>query len=160
MRNGWVRIAGFLALGRGSGWVWSRRWSSGRARRRTCIWCRQLPWVRSRPSNSLSALRPARRPPMPPRGATSSDWAAGVDPALGDRAWPAARGLVTERAGGGSELPRAGRAYSPAVTAGATLTWVGTAVSLVGSGCFWPGGCAATTGCFWPDRLPRSRLSQ
>lgn len=51
--------------------------------------------------------------------------------------------------GGGPELSRVrARAYSPAVTAGATLTWVGTAVSLLGSGLFLAGRVRGDNGLF------------
>lgn len=40
------------------------------------------------------------------------------------------------------------RAYSPALTAGATLTWVGTAVSLIGSGLFLAGRVRGDNGLF------------
>lgn len=40
------------------------------------------------------------------------------------------------------------RAYNPAVTVGSTLTWVGTAVSLVGSGLFLAGRIRGDEGLF------------
>jgi hypothetical protein len=58
---------------------------------------------------------------------------------------PAAPGAASPA--GDHVLVRA-RAYSPALTAGATLTWVGTGISLIGSGLFLAGRIRGDNGLF------------
>lgn len=58
---------------------------------------------------------------------------------------PTTRG---EPASGGDRVLVRARAYSPALTAGATLTWVGTGISLIGSGLFLAGRIRGDNGLF------------
>lgn len=73
--------------------------------------------------------------------ASSQAWIQAVRRSDGQSVWlrPAAIDWRTATAVPGAKLQVRASASNPALTAGSTLTWVGTAISLVGSGLFLAG---------------------
>lgn len=152
MRNGWVRIAarvpslggGVARLGLVAALVFG-----------ACS-TQDLYLV---PTAALGPQPTVEQSSAPPPSAAPADALAAQRAATGQPVWirrsaiePGSRLAVLSPSvpsGGGPELSRVrARAYSPAVTAGATLTWVGTAVSLVGSGLFLAGRVRGDNGLF------------
>lgn len=152
MRNGWVRIA---ACGPSLGGRLARL---GPVAALAFVACstQDLYLV---PTAALSPPPTVEQPSAPPPSAAPAEAVAAQRVGTGQPVWirrsaiePGSRLAVLSPSvpsGGGPALSRVrARAYSPAVTAGATLTWVGTAVSLVGSGLFLAGRVRGDNGLF------------
>jgi len=87
------------------------------------------------PAGSQPALRPSEA------AASAPIWTAAQRRSDDKKVWvrSAAIDWTTASSLGDQGLLVRARAYNPAVTAGSTLTWLGTAISLLGSGLFLAG---------------------
>lgn len=152
MRNGWARIAAWVPPLRR---VAARLGPAGALLLAACS-TQDLYLV---PTAALGPQPTIEQPSAPLPSAASADALAAQRAATGQPVWirrsaiePGSRLAVSSPSapsGGGPELSRVrARAYSPGVTAGATLTWVGTAVSLLGSGLFLAGRVRGDNGLF------------
>lgn len=94
------------------------------------------------PASDVAPVQASQTVDDPPiEQPASPAWIQAVRRSDGQSVWlqPAAIDWRTATAAPGAKLQVRASARNPAVTAGSTLTWVGTAISLVGSGLFLAG---------------------